>query len=155
MNSIIRKGEEGDVKDLLRLIKELAQYEKALGEVEVSEEELLKDCFGGEKLFDFIIAEVDGIIAGIALYYFKYSTWKGRCIYLEDLIVSENYRGNGIGAKLFEEVASISKKLKVKRMEWQVLDWNEPAIQFYKKYEANLDAEWINCKLIDEQLSKF
>ena len=107
-------------------------------------------------MFGFFVADTgsEGII-GIALYYVKYSTWKGRCIFLEDIIVTEKHRQKGIGRLLFDEVARVARDLKVKRLEWQVLDWNEPAIRFYKKLNAVLDPEWINCKLTGEQLANY
>jgi GNAT superfamily N-acetyltransferase len=151
-NLIIRKGEKKDVASLLLLINELATYEKAPHEVTVTEEVLLEDGFGEDAVFNFFVAELNAEIVGIALYYIKYSTWKGRCVFLEDIIVKEAFRKYGIGYKLFKEVALVAKQLKVKRLEWQVLDWNLPAINFYKKWNANFDNEWINCKLTFEQL---
>jgi len=150
----IRKGIEVDVPAVLNLVKELAHYEKAPQEVEVTVEEMKKWGFGEDKQFDFFVAEKNGTIVGMALYYFKYSTWKGKCLFLEDIIVTEAERKNGIGKLLFEEVISVAKQLKVRRMEWQVLNWNEPALQFYKKYATIFDDEWINCKLIDADLQK-
>ena len=91
----------------------------------------------------------------MALYYYKYSTWKGKCLFLEDIIVTENERGQGIGKLLFNEVIKVAKEEKVRRMEWQVLDWNKPAIHFYKTYDVTLDGEWINCKLTNHDLEKF
>ena len=137
---------------VLGLIKELAEYERAPNEVEVTVEEMQNWGFGKEKLFDFFVAENENKIVGIALYYFKYSTWKGKCLFLEDIIVTEAFRRYGLGSKLFNEVVTVAKQLKVRRMEWQVLEWNEPAINFYKKYEANLDPEWVNGKLTYRQL---
>ncbi|MFN5182637.1 MAG: GNAT family N-acetyltransferase [Bacteroidota bacterium] len=154
MNLLIRKGIESDLPRVLELIKELAVYEKAPDEVVVTNEEMINWGFGKEKVFDFFVAEVDGFIQGIALYYYKYSTWKGKCMFLEDIIVTETLRGKGIGKKLFDEVVAIAKEKKVRRLEWQVLDWNTPAINFYKKYGSHLDPEWINCKLTDEDLVK-
>ena len=106
-------------------------------------------------MYHFYVAEENGLITGIALYYFKYSTWKGKCIFLEDIIVTESQRGKGTGAKLFEQVIEAAKEMKVRRLEWQVLNWNEPAINFYKKYNANLDPEWINGKLVFDQIQNF
>ena len=154
MNLNIRIGGESDLPDVLKLIKELAIYEKAPNEVVVSEDEMKTWGFGPEKVFDFFVAENDGEIIGIALYYYKYSTWKGKCIFLEDIIVTEKERGKGIGKLLFDEVVRVAKEKKVRRLEWQVLEWNEPAINFYKKYGSNLDPEWINCKLTDEDFNK-
>lgn len=150
----IRKGTKEDIPQALELVKELAVFEKAPAEVEVTIEEMTEWGFGMDKQFDFFVAEENNQILGIALYYFKYSTWKGKCLFLEDIIVTESQRGRGIGQLLFEEVVKIAKETKVRRMEWQVLDWNEPAIKFYGKYNSYLDGEWINCKLTDHQLEK-
>ena len=150
----IRKGIETDIGQALYLIKELAIYEKAEGEVEVTPTEMLAWGFGKDKIFDFFIAIENDVIVGLALYYFKYSTWKGKCLFLEDIIVTENQRGKGIGKLLFDKIIQVSKETNVRRMEWQVLDWNEPALNFYKKYAATMDGEWINGKLTNEQLEK-
>tara|TARA_Y100000768_G_C23826342_1_gene609118 strand:- start:219 stop:686 length:468 start_codon:yes stop_codon:yes gene_type:complete len=155
MDILIRKGEPKDVKAVLQLIQELANYEKAPQEVEVTEEELLNDGFGEHPVYELIVAEVNNEVVGIALFYTKYSTWKGKCIYLEDLVVTTSMRQKGIGSLLFEAVAKVGKTRQVKRMEWQVLEWNEPAIQFYKKYNANIDPEWYNGKLVFDQLQAF
>ncbi len=150
----IRKGTEADIEQALNLVKELAAYEKAPDEVEVTVAEMTGWGFGPDKQFDFFVAEENKVIIGLALYYFKYSTWKGKCLFLEDIIVTESQRGRGIGKLLFDKVVQVSKDMKVRRMEWQVLDWNTPAIEFYKKYNTNLDGEWINCKLTDHQLKQ-
>ena len=155
MDILIRKGEPKDVKAVLQLIQELANYEKAPQEVEVTEEELLNDGFGEHPVYELIVAELNNDVVGIALFYTKYSTWKGKCIYLEDLVVTTSMRQKGIGSLLFEAVAKVGKTRQVKRMEWQVLEWNEPAIQFYKKYNANIDPEWYNGKLVFDQLQTF
>jgi len=154
METSIRKGTEADIAQALNLVKELAAYEKAPLEVEVTPEEMRGWGFGPDKQFDFFVAEENGTIVGLALYYFKYSTWKGKCLFLEDIIVTESQRGKGLGKLLFDQVVQVSKETKVRRMEWQVLDWNTPAIEFYKKYAAGLDGEWINCKLTNHQLEK-
>ena len=151
----IRKGIEADLEQVLGLVKELAIYEKAPNEVEVTLAEMHNWGFGKDKVFEFFVAEHEHKIIGIALYYYKYSTWKGKCLFLEDIIVTEAYRRYGLGSKLFNEVALVAKQQQVRRMEWQVLDWNEPAINFYKKYSAHLDAEWINGKLTHSQLQSF
>lgn len=153
MTTTTRQGTKQDLPQVLALIKELATYEKAPGEVEVTVAEMERWGFGDEKLFDFFVAESDGIITGLALYYFKYSTWKGKCLFLEDIIVTESQRGRGIGRLLFDEVIRVAKETKVRRMEWQVLNWNAPAIAFYQKYPSQLDDEWINCKFTDRQLA--
>ncbi len=155
MNVEIRKGKKEDLKEVLSLIKELAIYEKASAEVELTISELEKDGFGERPLFSFFVAEVNLEVVGLALFYIKYSTWKGKCIYLEDLIVSQTHRRRGIGKLLFDAVAQNAHKFGAKRMEWQVLDWNHPAIEFYKKHYASLDDEWINCRLTEEQLKAY
>ena len=154
MSVIIRKGLPEDIAESLQLVKELATFELAPNEVEVTIHEMMNWGFGPDKLFDFFVAEKNNAIIGIALYYYKYSTWKGKCLFLEDLIVTENERGKGIGKLLFNEVINVAKLEKVRRMEWQVLDWNKNAIDFYKTYHANLDGEWINCKLTNLDLKK-
>ncbi len=147
----IRKGEKKDLPGVLKLIQELADYEKAPLEVSNTLEMLEEDGFGENPVFKFFVAQNKDEIVGIALYYIKYSTWKGKCVYLEDIIVTEKMRGNKIGDKLFLEVVDVSRKLKVERMEWQVLTWNSPAINFYKKYNVHFDEQWINCKLVHDQ----
>jgi len=154
MNMEIRKGTKADIPFALNLVKELATYEKAPNEVEVTIEEMTEWGFGSDKQFDFFVALEDEVIVGLALYYYKYSTWKGKCLFLEDIIVTESQRGKGLGKLLFDKVVQVSKEQKVRRMEWQVLDWNTPAIEFYKKYDATLDGEWVNCKLTNHQLNK-
>lgn len=149
-NIKIRKARKSDAPQILSLIKELAAYEKAPDEVKITMKELVRDGFGKKKVYECFIAERKNKIAAIALYYIKYSTWKGRCIYLDDIIVTESLRGKGIGKKLFEEVIKAAKKMKVRKLEWQVLNWNKPAINFYKKYSTVFDEEWINCKLVFE-----
>jgi GNAT superfamily N-acetyltransferase len=151
----ITKGTKEDLPKVLELIKELAAYEKAPLEVENTVEEMIQDGFTDHPVYYLLVAKLEGEIRGIAIYYIKYSTWKGKCIFLEDIIVTEKFRGHGIGAKLFEAVIAIAKEMKVRRMEWQVLDWNEPAIRFYKKYNANMDPEWLNGKLTYQQIQSF
>jgi len=152
---VIRKGKEQDVSELLALIVELAIYEKEPGTVIITEQQLVQDCFGSDAIADFLVADKEGEIIGIALYYQKYSTWKGRCLFLEDLVVSEKHRRLGIGKALFDKLVAEARTLGSMRLEWQVLDWNEPAIQFYKKINAQLDGEWINCKFDKDQLEKY
>jgi len=155
MNISIRKGVKSDLTQVLCLIKELAIYEKAPAEVIVTVEEMEQDGFGKTPIFEFFVAEVSGKIVGISLYYIKYSTWKGKCVFLEDIIVTEQFRKFGIGKKLFDEVVATTKKLNFNRLEWQVLNWNEPAINFYKKINSQFDSEWINCKLTKEQIDQY
>ncbi len=152
---IIRKGNKEDMPEVFSLIKELAIYEKAEQEVENSVEQLIKDGFGNNKIFDVIVAEIHKKVVGFALYYTSYPTWKGPCLYLEDFLVNEKYRGKGIGKLLFNTIILEAKKRKVKRMEWQVLDWNKPAINFYKKYNSTLDGEWLNGRLFYKDIQNF
>ena len=133
----------------MRLIQELADYEKAPQEVTVSEAQM-SDAFSNGKLFEYFVAETEEQqVVGIALFYYKYSTWKGRCIYLEDIVVTQTHRRQGIGKALFEKVVERAKSDKVKRLQWQVLKWNTPAIDFYKQYKTIVDDEWYNCKIIE------
>jgi GNAT superfamily N-acetyltransferase len=148
----IRKGVVEDLPQILKLVKELATFEKAPNEVDVTIDEMREWGFGKDKLFYFFVLEQNNSIVAMALYYYKYSTWKGKCLFLEDIIVTEKERKNGYGKLLFNEVVKVARQEKVRRMEWQVLDWNEPAIEFYKKYNSNFDGEWINCKLTFDQL---
>ncbi len=144
----IRSGKREDVPALLRLIKALAVFEKAGDEVEIGEEELLRDGFGKHPQFSFLLAENEaGECLGIALYYYRYSTWKGRSLYLEDLVVDERFRRKGVGKALFDELLKIAKLKGVRRFHWQVLDWNESAIEFYKKYEVEMEDDWLNCSM--------
>ncbi|TRX61275.1 GNAT family N-acetyltransferase [Fulvivirga sp. M361] len=146
---IIRRGTKEDLPQVLSLIKELAQYEKAADQVSNTVQMMEEDGFGEVPVFGFFVAveEHKGIV-GIALYYYRYSTWKGKRIYLEDLVVTENERGRGTGKKLFDAIIDQGKSTGCTGMMWQVLDWNEPAINFYKKYyQATLDDEWVNCSI--------
>ncbi len=148
----IRKGRAEDIPDTFRLIQELAAYEKAPHEVKTSVESMLEDGFGDNPAFQLLVATVDAKVVGIALYFPYYSTWKGRCLYLDDLVVSEEYRGNGIGEALINALIDEAREMGAKRMLWQVLEWNEPAIRFYNRLNATLDGEWINCKILEDQL---
>jgi ribosomal protein S18 acetylase RimI-like enzyme len=152
MNYTIRKAIKEDVPALLGHVKELATYEKAPDAVEVTLEEMEADGFGPNAIYSAFVAETEGKIVGMALYYIKYSTWKGKAIYLDDIIVNEKYRRFGIGGKLFEEVVKVGKEMGIRKIDWQVLDWNEPAIQFYKKYNTVFTNEWVNCTLYGKQI---
>lgn len=146
--TIIRQGNKEDLPSALELIRELAIYEKAEEQVVNTVEMMEKDGFGSHPVFGFIVAEEpDGEIVGMSMYYYRYSTWKGKRMYLEDLIVKEAKRGSGVGKLLFERTIEIGKETGCTGMMWQVLDWNEPAINFYKKYDSNLEDGWINCNL--------
>ncbi|MEY4111297.1 MAG: hypothetical protein RLZZ46_1653 [Bacteroidota bacterium] len=142
---IIRAGRQTDISAALGLVKELALFERAPDAVVVSEQEMLKAGFGQDKIFEFFVAESNAEVIGIAIYYYKYSTWKGRCLYLDDLIVTESRRGKGTGKRLLEAVLEKGRETGVRRVEWQVLDWNTSAIDFYKSFGVKLDGEWINC----------
>jgi GNAT superfamily N-acetyltransferase len=152
---LIRKGTPEDIPALLSLIKELADYERAPGEVIVNEKILLEDGFGVSPQFGFFVAEENSNVLGIALYYPRYSTWKGKCFHLEDIIVREEHRCKGIGKLLFDAVVRMCNEEGVKRLHWQVLDWNEPGINFYKKLNARFDSEWLSCKLTDEDMKNY
>lgn len=147
MSTIIRRATPADVPSIYQLIVELAEYEKALHEVKNTPEQLLKDGFGEQPLYGTIVAEVNGEVVGMSLYYYRYSTWKGKRLYLEDLIIKEAYRGYGLGKRLLEATVEEARQTQCSGLMWQVLDWNEPSIEFYKKFGAKLDGEWINCHI--------
>ncbi|HPS46306.1 MAG TPA: GNAT family N-acetyltransferase [Bacteroidales bacterium] len=155
MHINLRKANESDIPAVISLIKELALYEKAPQEVTITEEDLKKDGFGNNPVFEIILAENKNEIVGMAFFYISYSTWKGKCIYLEDIIVKQAFRGNKIGKQLFESVIVKAKEIGAKRMQWQVLEWNTPAINFYKKYNAGLDQTWVNGRLTEQQIKQF
>lgn len=144
MNIVIRRAEKADCKRLLELIQELADYEKAPQEVTVSLAHFEESGFGEKPVWWAFVAEIDEKVEGFALYYIRYSTWKGQCLYLEDFLVTEKLRGKGAGKLLFDRIIQEAKEKGFSRMVWQVLEWNEPAINFYKKYNATLDPEWVN-----------
>ena len=153
MDIIIREAEEKDCPRLLQLVHELAVFEKAPEEVTVSLDEFVEAGFGLKPVWKSFVAEVDGRITGFALYYIRYSTWKGCRLYLEDLLVTESMRSKGIGKKLFERILREAKEKGFNGVTWQVLDWNEPAINFYKKYGSRIESEWLNGSLTKEQVS--
>jgi len=144
METTIRAAIKEDCKTMMELIQELALYEKAPGEVTVSFDHFVESGFGPNPVWRAFVAVQQGKVVGFALYYIRYSTWKGQRLYLEDLLVTEAIRGKGIGGLLFERLIAECKEKKYSGMVWQVLDWNEPALNFYRKYHANLDPEWIN-----------
>ncbi|MEI6264079.1 MAG: GNAT family N-acetyltransferase [Sphingobacteriia bacterium] len=149
----IRRAEQKDCVRILELIQELADFEKAPDEVTVTLDHFIESGFGQNPVWWAFVAEEtkstesQPIIHGFALYYIRYSTWKGQRMYLEDILVTKKMRGKHIGKQLFERLMVEAKERNLKGMVWQVLDWNEPAIQFYKKYNASFDGEWINCSI--------
>ncbi len=149
MNQIcIRRAEKKDCPRLLELVTELAVYEKAPDEVTVTLQHFEETGFGENPVWWAFVAEAEGMIIGFALYYIRYSTWKGARMYLEDILVTEEWRGKGIGKLLFNCLVEEAKEKGWKAISWQVLEWNEPAINFYKKYNASFDGEWVNCSLV-------
>jgi len=152
---IIRKGEKKDMKAVLELIQELATFEKEPDAVVVTVADLERDGFGENPLFQTFVAEVDGEIVGIALYYYRYSTWKGKTIHLEDLIVKEKMRGSGLGFALYAEIIAQGKRDNVRRIEWAVLDWNTPAIDFYIKSGAKVLNDWRVAQMDENGINEF
>jgi len=146
-NTIIRKGAKTDMARVLELIIELAEYEKAPQEVLISEETLLEEGVGPNKIFDTIVAEMDNEVVGMLLYYPVFSTWKGRSSYLEDFVVASSHRRKGIGQLLIDALVEEAKSAQAKKIRWQILDWNTPAIEFYKRINAMLENSWIDCTL--------
>ena len=144
----IRKAIQEDCPSMMQLIHELAVYEKAPQEVTVDFDHFVESGFGENPVWYAFVAEADNKVVGFALYYIRYSTWKGQRMYLEDILVNEPWRGKGIGKLLFDQLLEEAKEKNLKGMVWQVLEWNEPAINFYKKYkEVIFDNEWVNCSL--------
>jgi GNAT superfamily N-acetyltransferase len=143
----IRRAVKEDCPRLLELIRELADYERAPEEVTVTVEHFTDSGFGPKPVWWAFVATVDDQVEGFALYYIRYSTWKGQRLYLEDFVVTQEMRGKGLGKLLFERVMEEMKEKQFRGMVWQVLDWNEPAINFYQKYQARFDAGWINCSV--------
>ncbi len=145
MSITVRRATRNDCPRLLELVKELALYEKAPEEVTVTREHFENSGFGEKPVWWAFVAEENGFIHGFALYYIRYSTWKGQAMYLEDIVVTESSRGKGIGKLLMDRLIIEAKEKNFNRIVWQVLEWNEPAINFYKKYNATFDGEWLNA----------
>jgi GNAT superfamily N-acetyltransferase len=143
----IRRAVREDCSRILELVKELAVYEKAPDEVTVTLPHFEDSGFGENPVWWAFVAELDGRVEGFALYYIRFSTWKGQRMYLEDFLVTEKLRGQGMGKLLFDQLIAEAKEKGLNGIVWQVLAWNEPAINFYKKYEASFDAEWVNCSI--------
>lgn len=150
MKYIIRDAQASDMVQVHKLIKELAVFEKEADAVEVTADDLIRDGFEGNKLFHCYVAEVEGNVVGMALLYPRYSTWKGPIIHLEDLIITETMRGSGLGAALLTKVVEHGQQLGVKRISWEVLDWNDPAIAFYESKGAQVLRDW-NVVHLDEK----
>jgi len=157
MSFVIRHGDEKDVPGIFRLVKELAEYERAPEAVVNTEKMLLEDGFGKNSIYRVIVAEeIDtNYIIGMALYYTAYSTWKGKIFFLDDIVITERYRRYGIGKKLIDEVLREAHHDGVHQIRWQVLEWNKPAIEFYKKIGVEFDPEWINCRMSKEQIGDY
>lgn len=155
MSFIIREGQKEDMKEVLQLIKELALFEKLPKEVEITEEDLIHDGFSDQQKFKTYVAEEDGIIIGTALFYERYSTWKGRVIHLEDLIVTQDKRGLGIGLALYKSVLKFAYDLGAKRVVWDVLSWNKNAIDFYKSTGATVLEDWQVVHMKEHDLKNF
>jgi GNAT superfamily N-acetyltransferase len=151
----IRTGTKQDLPRVLELIKELAEYERASHEVINTVELMEQDGYGASPIYGLFVAETERVIVGISIYYWRYSTWKGKRLYLEDIVVTEKERGQGIGKLLFERTMQHALDEHCSGMMWQVLEWNEPAINFYKKYGARLDGEWINGTLEADQIREY
>jgi len=147
MNISIREGREEDLPEIFELIKELALFEKAPEQVTNTIDRMRKEGFGDNPVYSFFVAENQSGIIGAAIHYIRYSTWKGARLFLEDLIVKESFRGLGAGSLLFEKCIELGKKQGYSGMTWQVLDWNQPAIDLYNKYNSQLEAGWLNANL--------
>jgi GNAT superfamily N-acetyltransferase len=148
----IRQGRKDDLPQVLELVRELAEFERAPHEVTNTVAMMEQDGFGENPVYGFFVAEEADRLVGLSLYYWRYSTWKGRRLYLEDIIVTESQRGKGTGKLLFDRTMQKTLEENCTGMMWQVLEWNEPAINFYKKYGAKLDDEWTNCHLEATQI---
>ena len=151
----IRKGQKEDMSGVLALIQELAAFEKEPDAVLITADDLIRDGFGDRPLFEVFVAEAGKEIVGIALYYYRYSTWKGKTIHLEDLVIKESMRGTGLGYALYSEIIKQGQKDKVRRIEWNVLDWNTPAIDFYEKSGAKILDEWRVVQMDEAAINYF
>jgi GNAT superfamily N-acetyltransferase len=145
MNITVRKAVKEDCPRIIELVRELAMYEKAPKEVTVTTDHFMESGFGIQPVWWALVVEMDNKIQGFALWYVRFSTWKGQRMYLEDFYVTEEMRGKGLGKLLFDQLIQEARNKKFHGIMWQVLEWNEPAINFYKKYNASFDSEWVNC----------
>ena len=152
---IIRKATKNDMPSVLELIQELATFEKEPDAVVVTVDDLVRDGFSENPLFQCFVAEVDNEIIGMALFYYRFSTWKGKTIHLEDLIVKENKRGTGAGFALYKEIIKQGKAENVRRIDWNVLDGNTPAIDFYEKSGAKVLGDWRVVHMDDKGIEQF
>lgn len=154
-NISVRKGEKQDIEPVFKLVEELAEHhQQDPGYISNTPQQMMDDAFGTKRYFDFMVAVHDGRIVGATIYYFIYSTWKGKSLYLEDLIITRDYRGLGIGKLFMEALAKEAVELGAQKLKWQVADDNHGAIRFYERTDAGLDGNWINCELDREQLSR-
>ncbi len=153
-NVVIRQATAQDMPAVMELIKQLAEYEKAADQVNISYEDLVSDGYGAQPLFYCYVACQQDQVLGFALYYFKYSTWKGKSLYLEDLLIDEPYRRSGLGMRLLKTLIAEAKEKACGRMEWQVLDWNHPAIEAYKKLDPIFEDDWLNVKLLPSDFER-
>ena len=151
----VRKATKNDMPSVLKLINELAVYEREPDAVEVTVADLERDGFSDQPLFNCFVAQAEDKIVGMALFYNRYSTWKGKTIHLEDLIVNEDYRGKGIGMQLYKKVMQFALEEKIKRVEWVVLDWNTPDVNFYKNTGASVFSEWDTVQFDQDSIKKF
>jgi len=155
MDITIRKAKKEDMSRVHELILELAMYEKLSQEVEVNQSDLINDGFGENPLFHCFVAEVNSKVEGMAIIYNRYSTWKGKTVHLEDLIVTKNMRNKGIGALLLDKVILFGKEMNVKRISWEVIDWNKKAIKFYERKGAKLINDWNIIHLNNEAIKNY
>lgn len=155
MNFTIRKAEKKDLPQVLELIQELATFEKEPDAVEINVDDLEKAGFGSDAFYTCFVAEQDQRIEGMALVYFRFSTWKGKTVHLEDLVVRQKMRGTGMGSALYKKVIAYSLEQGVKRAEWVVLDWNTPAVEFYERSGANVLRDWNTVQMDETAMKKF
>ena len=155
MGFIIRYGEQRDMNSVLKLVKELAVFEKEPNAVKVTVDDLIVNGFKDNPAFFTFVAELEGIIVGTALFYNRFSTWEGPSLHLEDLIVTEKFRGKGIGKALYDKVLDFALQKGIKRVEWVVLDWNKPAIAFYKSTGAIMLEDWNICQINNQSIMKY
>ena len=155
MDFIVRSGERNDMSSVLKLVNELAVFEKEPNAVKITVDDLIENGFKDNPAFFTFVAELEGVIVGMALFYNRFSTWEGPSLHLEDLIVTEKFRGKGIGKALYDKVLQFALKKGVKRVEWVVLNWNKPAIDFYKSTGAIMLEDWNICQLNNESIAKY